>query len=777
MAKIIVDGDITIDLLKKYDDESRPEDINEEYEKVNFELYYGKSINAIELNGGALLLAEMIEKAVEKKNEVYSYNKKDINFASRHFIHTISNLAEYEPTLNDFHSEGDIRYRVESFEGFKYRDSEKLIFPKINYKNNNDKVDFVVIHDARNYYRFKNYFYRNKIFDKIGEHTLIIHKMSHPVAEGKFWKEILKFKNQMVVILLADDLRAKDLRISRSLSWERSALDLKNIMEKIRKKEINDEKLKNLKELMDCKYLIIRFGIDGAILYEKKGHKYTLFYYPESFEGDLEKKYPGKIKGSGIAFTSGLVHELQKSSSNELQKIKNGILAGFVASQKLFEWGFIPTEERELSINYTYLLFDIEKIKIKKKLKIGFIASKKLFLWSYLPSDKNSIYTTSSENELTYPYKYMFSDIEESKKKIKEAEIEHDKWKIIDKKLNDNFYKIANEIVTYGYSDKLTAPLAEFGKLVTTDRNEMESYHSIKNLINEYLNKENVNVPLSIAVFGPPGSGKSFGVSEIAKSISENIKKVDFNLSQFNSPEDLFNAFHIIQSTSLSGKTPLVFFDEFDTPLEKVPFGWLKYFLSPMNDGEFTKGETIHPIGKCIFVFAGSVKENFADFKKEITRDNNVKTDNFKGSDFISRLRGYVNTIGINKLENEEDHYMIRRAYVLRTILEKNATNIFKYKNSKKIAQIDRSVLNALLKVPKYNHGNRSLTAIVEMSMLSNKTRFDRSSLPSSEQLELHVNKNDFKSYLNNENIQKYHSLHYYMTLYPKHFSNNSHLP
>lgn len=755
MTKIIVDGDITIDLVKKYDDESRPEDINKEYEKTNFELYYGKSINAIELNGGALLLTEMIKKSIGNENDIFTYKKEDIDKFSKNFIHTISNLKEYKPTLNGNHDENEIRYRVESFDGFKFLETDFFTFPEIDYKDYDGKVDYVVIHDARNYYRFKNYFKRNKITNFIDNNTLIILKMSHPIADGKLWKEILKFKDQLLPIVLADDLRAKDLRISRSLSWERTALDLKKILEKIRKKEIKDKKLEHLSELMECKYLIIRFGIDGAILYQKQGPKYTLFYYPESFEGDLEKNFPGNIKGSGIAFNSGLVDELTKSSSDEVEKIKKGIVSGLIASEKLFEWGFLPKKVPKIISNYQYLFLDIEKIKVKNKSKYWFIqGSNTIFEWICLNEKcKFDVPIKNLGLKLDYPYRYMFSDNEKDITKIREAEIENDNWKIIDKELEDNFYKAAIEIVKYGKSNKLTAPVAKFGKLVTTDRNEMESYHSIKNLINEYLNKKNVNIPLSIAVFGPPGSGKSFGVTEIANSISDNIKTVEFNLSQFGSPDELFSAFHTIQSTSLSGKIPVVFFDEFDSTLENVPFGWLKYFLSPMNDGNFKKGDSIHPIGKCIFVFAGGVKETFHDFKKELTEKKEKNEPSFKGSDFISRLRGFVNTIGINQLDNEKDAYMIRRAFVLRTILEKNAKDIFRYKGKEKIAEIDRSVLNALIKIPKYNHGNRSLTALVEMSMLSNKTRFDRSSLPSSEQLELHVDKDDFKLYLNNEEI------------------------
>ncbi|MBK8280226.1 MAG: hypothetical protein IPK94_09000 [Saprospiraceae bacterium] len=56
---------------------------------------------------------------------------------------------------------------------------------------------------------------------------------------------------------------------------------------------------------------------------------------------------------------------------------------------------------------------------------------------------------------------------------------------------------------------------------------------------------------------------------------------------------------------STSGKTPLIFFDEFDTAYNSKALGWIQYFLAPMQDGVFKDGEKLHPLGKAIFVFAG----------------------------------------------------------------------------------------------------------------------------------------------------------------------------
>jgi len=90
-----------------------------------------------------------------------------------------------------------------------------------------------------------------------------------------------------------------------------------------------------------------------------------------------------------------------------------------------------------------------------------------------------------------------------------------------------------------------------------------------------------------------------------------------------------------------------VFFDEFDSPFEGK-LGWLKYFLSPMQDGTFRDGESVHPIGKSIFVFAGGINSTFAAFSQDGLKGQEKEQEfkNAKVPDFISRLCGYVNILG-----------------------------------------------------------------------------------------------------------------------------------
>ncbi len=213
----------------------------------------------------------------------------------------------------------------------------------------------------------------------------------------------------------------------------------------------------------------------------------------------------------------------------------------------------------------------------------------------------------------------------------------------------------------------------------------------------------------------------------------------------------------------------MVFFDEFDSSFEGTKLGWLKYFLAPMNDGEFKNGETMHPIGKSIFVFAGGTSDTLQEFAREGEIDDSLNEKekgkieddrkqfrSAKGTDFISRLRGHVNVMGPNRKDSEDTFYMIRRALFLRSIIERKAKNLIQNKE----ANIDDSVLRALLKVPKYKHGVRSMSAILEMSMLNNKNKFEQSALPPEEQLDMHVDAEIFsklvsRDVLFNSNMEK----------------------
>jgi hypothetical protein len=221
------------------------------------------------------------------------------------------------------------------------------------------------------------------------------------------------------------------------------------------------------------------------------------------------------------------------------------------------------------------------------------------------------------------------------------------------------------------------------------------------------------------------------------------IEVREFNLSQFSATGDLISALHQVRDIGLSGKIPLIFWDEFDTTFNGIPLGWLRYFLAPMQDGRFQEGQIVHPIGRSIFIFAGGTATTMGDFGKGMP-ENDFRAA--KGPDFVSRLKGYVNILGPNPVTSYEDvpfqdlYFVLRRAILLRSILKRSAPDLFE----KGRLNMDSGVLRALLNTKIYRHGVRSIESILSMSPLYGKKSFERSSLPSEVQLNLHVDGQDF---------------------------------
>ena len=702
---IVVAGDVTVDWFMY------PVKVSNEGE--NWRLHTSSHADA--LPGGAALLTEFIKRSLKAEGI-------ETSVAGPQLPEQLRDI----PPEKVIHSNVMLdRFQVRGGEEKVLRISKSLgyIGPGIGSpqplppEHDFADADIIVLDDAGNGFRDHSEVWHGAL--KCMGDPLIVYKMSTPLITGALWKEVCKKSPEnLIMVINANDLRQiPGVHISKSLSWERTAKDF----------VFQLHRLDELKELQQCPYLIVLFGTDGAILYRGgKGANATLVFDQCSLEGGFAARIDGSMVGLTSIFTAMIVRQLAKDG---IPGLKTGIKQGLGYSRALLEAGYVETD--------TGIEYGIKEV---------FSSNGTNYTYATCPIER--------PRDLTNP--------------------DPNFWRILNQKTRSIRQLVADEIVIKGKKTKGLegVPAGVFGELVTIDRAEIESYSAIRELIIEFLENPRPKYPLCFAVFGPPGSGKSFGVKQILKDIDRDrnkLKRLIFNISQFNSYQDLGAAFHDVRDIALEGKVPFVFFDEFDSALEGQQLGWLKYFLAPMQDGEFRDGESTHPIGNAIFVFAGGTKSTFEHFVGNLPENNSsvatlkrdgdeLQTDDkavteeaekmfrdAKGPDFVSRLRGYINVMGPNRQRREnddDDTFIIRRAKILRTLLkmDQSASGLL----NKGELNIDEGVLRAMLYVTEYKHGNRSMKALIEMSRLEGKKCFDLSALPVWEQLNLHVDADEF---------------------------------
>jgi ATPase family associated with various cellular activities (AAA) len=600
--------------------------------------------------------------------------------------------------------------------------------------------------------------------------------MASPLGEGALWNTIKKsgeLLQRTLVIISAASLRSGRLYVREQAAQETIAFELAVKFQN-----------PNIQDLINCGHIVVRFDYDSAFHFEKG--KVTFDNYLRPFEGGPQTN-PGRygtMSGYGKILAASIIKEmadsiLESSKPSALFKLTHcqpfgrldkaicdGLRRGaahFINrfAAKGFETDYL-TKGKEPT-PFVDLFNQSSGTPIKELFRQSYIAGDgtpkekvdlpllarvhlpfdvdKLQYWSRVQGFKEHIGAENFKRCLINVVKFgLLKALEEHKVSISD--------------LPDDELPI-------------DCPFLKLGDLISIERKELDGFNDVYVLIQKYLQDDSSKKPLSLAVFGPPGSGKSFAVKQILKAAGSKSATVELenNLSQFTEAKNLARAFHRAQDVALSGKVPLVFFDEFDASLPDNPYAWLKYFLAPMQDGKFKAAESEdgYTVGRAIFVFAGGTAATFKDFENSVRSKKSAK-----GPDFISRLRGHLNIQPVNeeptkpRTENGEKptlrervqailrrvlnkkskakpidncRLLLRRAIILRSILEREAREII---DSKKQARIDDGVINAFLYIDRYEHETRSMEAIVKMAR-PDKGYLRVASLRSSEQLGMHV--------------------------------------
>jgi len=274
-------------------------------------------------------------------------------------------------------------------------------------------------------------------------------------------------------------------------------------------------------------------------------------------------------------------------------------------------------------------------------------------------------------------------------------------------------------------------PIFQLGHLRTTDPAEIDPVITLHNVMDSYVSKSSVLRPLCIGVFGPPGSGKSFAVKQVANVISKNFDGnpfdfFEFNLTQFASPDEINAAIDPVRASVAQGKVPIAFWDEFDCRYDGNEFGYLRYFLPAMQDGvTYVHGIPYH-IGRAVFVFAGGVKASYEDMEKLLHPADARELEmakTLKIPDFMSRLRVVLDIDGIEVPEhllrdsaNEEELEELRRILLKRAFIIAH-----QMQTHWKTAARKTSGLLLRLLLAEYKFGARSIEAVIEASRAADR--------------------------------------------------------
>ena len=653
--------------------------------------------------GGALLLADLLNARLEHASK-HGVREHSIHAADL----SLDRIAPGDPGMHHassllarFPAKGKTTWRVARFLGFDRRSTQTST---ADLPDRLPGAALLLLDDANLGFRADPDAWQ-EVLNQVDEGAWILLKQAAPIAQGRLWDHLIEHHpDRLVTLTTIDDLRRSEVQISRQISWERTAQDV--FWEVTHNPRVNS--------LSRGAHCIISLNAAGAILISNPAGgdvRAQLLFDPYHMECDWENAYGGSMYGYATCLAAAIAAAMIENE--EQPDLIAGVQAGVRGIRSLLASGF---GDGDLGQGEGGLHFPFGPIV------------------TAMEEDRDVLAVSPIQN----PVGQLADPGDANAPRVMPGH-----WTLLEDRYTRHLNQVAQRVVLYGVDATIQdVPVGRFGALKTVDRREIEALHGLRTLISEYLRRPQAR-PLSIAVFGPPGSGKSFAVKQIAKSSEAGgFRSITFNISQFDRPEALLDALHQVRDIGLSGAVPLVFWDEFDTPLAGNPLGWLRHFLSPMQDGSFQEGQITHPIGRAIFVFAGGTShrmEAFGDGLAEVDRRA------AKLPDFISRLKGFINILGPNAIEGVDDpHFILRRAIMLRVLLEMHVPQILASGQGGRRLRIDPGVLRAFLETSRYKHGVRSIETLLTMSSLANAESFDRSCLPPEDQLNLHVDGTDF---------------------------------
>lgn len=545
---------------------------------------------------------------------------------------------------------------------------------------------------------------------------------------NKLLKAFRKLCNTLIIVSSASVFSAFGLSLSDDCSWEEFA-------DRVRDRfEPNGKFGALVSTFREADQLIIRNKSFSVVRFDKSWNSWYLHYVVSP--NHRATTAGGYLRGRNTLFVGGFVYkvftELLKGSKLNYALITQGITQGLKCCCK-FEIESLgkadsTVDPKQVAARYHELILnnhhegsDFYSLKVPNSGSSLRSAGSWTIVDAYFAKGDSKVRFWNGEGK-KIPYNNRISAIQFAGNVVRKG--------------------LVAELIGNPSSsgDQRPIPIVRFGKLTIVDRHAYEEVYEIQAAMRAYVdNYREERKPLCLGLFAPPGGGKSFTVKELAKSLASDVllkEPIEVNVSQHDHPAELGWVFKKVRDHTLEKKVPLVFFDEFDADLAGKRFGWLKWFLAPMQDGKYGGGDDPIQFRTAIFVFVGGLNHTFDMFSGRVRDREFIEA---KGPDFVSRLSRFLNAIAITKRSEADSAFMIRRAEVIRTMLKDFHPTLFP-KGTDGECLIDEEVVRALLQVPSFRHGVRSLEAILRTSRLHPlRPFFHWASLPPKSQLDMHV--------------------------------------
>jgi len=175
----------------------------------------------------------------------------------------------------------------------------------------------------------------------------------------------------------------------------------------------------------------------------------------------------------------------------------------------------------------------------------------------------------------------------------------------------------------------------------TLDWQMRQTIRRLGTSIRAYWNAPQRKRPLCIFLLAGPGSGKSYLVERLSKSLKNpNTAFEEYNLTAMHSPQDLEGVLQKIRDLKVSDENPVLFLDEIDSKPSNYAM-----LLPLMWDGALQISDRLVQIGKCVIVLAAS-SGDLESVVAEVQDPEKLDIHQYgKIPDFISRIGGGVHQI------------------------------------------------------------------------------------------------------------------------------------